>query len=127
MDNETTIPRVTIDVRQGRIRIYKDTLRLLGKPDYIQILVNPTEQLLAIRCLDHKERQFHKVDWKYLNQGTNSFEIKCLSFISKFISDFGLEWDCSYRLEGEWYPRDGVAMFPFSGAKKIQMSDGEEQ
>ena len=40
---------MTIDVRKGRLRIYKSTLHRLNDPKAIQLLVNPASKVIAIR------------------------------------------------------------------------------
>ncbi len=34
-----------IDLKKNRIRIHRQTLHLLGDPDYIQLLVNPSKMM----------------------------------------------------------------------------------
>ena len=43
------LPSVVIDLRKNLIRIHKQTLHLLGDPDFVQILVNPENHTIAIR------------------------------------------------------------------------------
>lgn len=35
------VPVIVIDSKSGRIRIHRNTLHLLGDPEYIQLLINP--------------------------------------------------------------------------------------
>ena len=37
-------PILSIDLKKSLIRIHRNTLRLLGDPDYIQLLINPQFQ-----------------------------------------------------------------------------------
>ena len=45
-----SLPIICIDFKKSRFRIHKNTLRMLGNPDYIQLLVNPYKNMLAIRA-----------------------------------------------------------------------------
>ena len=50
MNRQTSLkPILCIDLKKNRIRIHKQTLRLLGNPEYIQLLVNPDIHMIAIR------------------------------------------------------------------------------
>lgn len=42
-------PILFIDLKKNRIRIHKQTLHLLGDPEYIQLLINPVTRLIAVR------------------------------------------------------------------------------
>ena len=39
---------ISIDVKKGRIRLYKSMLGLLEKPDYVQILINIKKKEIAV-------------------------------------------------------------------------------
>ena len=50
MNRETSLkPVLCIDLKKNRIRIHKLTLHMLGDPEYIQLLVNPQDSMIAIR------------------------------------------------------------------------------
>ena len=50
MNRETSLkPVLCIDLKKNRIRIHKLTLHMLGDPEYIQLLVNPQNSMIAIR------------------------------------------------------------------------------
>lgn len=48
MRDDTTSPVVVIDCSRNRIRIHRTALHLLGNPDYVALLVNPTNLTFAI-------------------------------------------------------------------------------
>ncbi len=37
-------PLICIDFKKNRIRIHRNTLRQIGNPEYIQLLVNPDQK-----------------------------------------------------------------------------------
>ena len=48
MNRETSLkPVLCIDLKKNRIRIHKLTLHMLGDPEYIQLLVNPQDSMIA--------------------------------------------------------------------------------
>lgn len=48
MDSADNSAIMTIDLSRGRFRVHKSTLNKMGRPQYIQFLVNPEEMLIAI-------------------------------------------------------------------------------
>ena len=43
---------ISVDVKKYRIRVFKKALHQIGDPDFIRLLVNPTDMLVAIRAVD---------------------------------------------------------------------------
>ena len=41
-------PILSIDLKKSLIRVHRNTLRLLGDPDYIQLLINPNAKMLSL-------------------------------------------------------------------------------
>lgn len=55
-------PKIVIDSKNSRIRIHRNTLHLLGNPEYIQLLVNPEQLTLAILS-SPKQKTANAVRW----------------------------------------------------------------
>ena len=55
---------ITLDLKKNRIRIYKSTLELLGKPRNIHILVNPADRKLIIRPTVPGKKASLKINYK---------------------------------------------------------------
>ena len=128
MGRETlTKAKVTFDMKQLRIRVYKETLRHMGNPSYIQLLVHPEDGAFAIRCVTKSEKPNFRVNWKYLTgNSSKSYEINSSFFIWKLVEQLGLDWSPSfiYRMQGDIYPEKGLAVFHPSSAEQVS-SDGE--
>lgn len=43
-------PLICIDFKKNRIRIHRNTLRQIGNPEYIQLLVNPDQKMIGIKA-----------------------------------------------------------------------------
>ena len=41
-------PKITIDLKKNRIRVYRDTLHMISDPKYIQLLINPKAKKIII-------------------------------------------------------------------------------
>lgn len=62
MNRETSLkPVLCIDLKKNRIRIHKLTLHMLGDPEYIQLLVNPQDSMIAIKKSVRKDYLAHRV------------------------------------------------------------------
>ena len=48
---------ITVDIKKNRIRIYKSTMRSMGSPKYVQLLVCPQKQTFAIRGVEKEDHQ----------------------------------------------------------------------
>ena len=46
MDSADNSAIMTIDLSRGRFRVHKSTLNKMGRPQYIQFLVNPEEMII---------------------------------------------------------------------------------
>ena len=55
------IPVIILDFKKGRIRIYKNTMRALGNPEFVLLLVNPTARLIALIKSDRKNSRAHYI------------------------------------------------------------------
>ena len=53
---------LTIDPRSYRLRVSKATLIQLGKPDYIQILINPEKKMIVI-VPSNESQNANKIYW----------------------------------------------------------------
>lgn len=54
-------PAISINIRDSLILIHKNTLRILGKPEYIQILVNPADKSIVLCCSSKSDHLAHPV------------------------------------------------------------------
>lgn len=118
------LPVVVFDMRKNRIRIHKQTLHLLGNPDYVQLLVNPHNQTIAIRCSNSRDRQAHKIKWKLIA------ERQCCELYSKYLlttfCDTFVHLDCTqaYRITGRIYHKERLAYFDLKEATCIGNTEG---
>ena len=112
-------PTIVIDLRRNRFRINAKTLRSLGNPASILLLVNPASRTVAIECGDHSGLCAH-----YLLQ-TQVADRRHLELYSKPLvkSLLGLS-DCwqdnhVYRLYGENIPDKRMICFDITKSAEI--------
>ena len=114
-NNIDVIPRVVIDVSKYRIRIHRSTIKSLGNPEYVQLLVNPTEKTMAILPTDRNDKKAHRI--KYNN---HSFEIYSMLFVEsicKLTNKF--ESGNRYTICGRFIPEKKLALFNLDKAEKV--------
>lgn len=121
-DTSKTTTHVSIDFKRSRVRLYKESLHLIGDPKYIQLMVNVEQRLVAIRGIDRDTRgsHAHKINHAKFNSEM-CFEIYSQSFVTKLRSAFdGFEEDCTYRLTGIVFPNDRAVVFEVDSMQKYE-------
>ncbi len=109
-------PAISIDLKKGRIRIHKKTLRMMGSPDYLQLLINPKDRVIAIQRIEKPIGQFIKVNWEALSR-RNSLEVHLTNFLDKVRSCCkSLPQDRTYRIDGKYIAEHELARFCLSDA-----------
>lgn len=111
---------ISIDIRKYRIRIHKSTLNQLGPPAYIQLLINPTNGIIAIQGLEKRCKEAHAVSFTRLKTD-NSYELYSQQLITILMpllpeSDSG----CTYRLTGEVHIDEKTALFPLNTIQRVE-------
>ncbi len=116
-DHNATRPVILVDLKKYRIRIHKNTLRSIGTPNYVLLLVNPEERTLAILRSDRSDPRAHHITIDSSANKKPSFELYSRSLV-KSLRDICSSWQDSqsYRLYGEIIPNEGMARFYMSEA-----------
>lgn len=104
-------PILCIDLKRSLIRIHRNALRLLGDPDYIQLLINPESKMIAIKASDKRDYLAHKVR-KYRFETGCSYELYCKDLLQTMMTvDCGWEHGNIFRLYGRFNPQAEVIQF----------------
>lgn len=124
MYQEQTIqPVICIDRKKNRIRIHKQTLHMLGDPEYLQLLVNPKCGMFALRGSFRGDHLAHRVK-KYQISPDNCYEIYSKNLMNALVNvNSELREDQSYRIYGEMIANVGVARFDLHNLKYIGESE----
>ena len=120
MDKRTII--MAIDLKKNRLRVHKQTLKLLGSPPFVQLLFSPKSNAIVIlKC----EKQiaggqelpvtFDKPD------AMGTFDIYCTELISRIRKEFGgLDQRGLYHLYGYPWPEEACVCFPLSTLRRAE-------
>ena len=119
---------MTIDLKRSRFRIHKSTLNKMGKPQYIQFLVNPEEMFIAVLGSDRPLAGGTANRVKLVQMPNHSIEIYSNALLCALVNMIGtLDFLYSYRMSGEVDVTNRVAYFSMKTLKKNERrppSDG---
>lgn len=119
MKSNSRKPTILIDTKKCLIRIHKQTLYMLGSPNYIELLVNPETLCVAVRTTKSKTNVSHKINWNNLC-GKNSYEIISTLFIARLINICNkLKSTGSYKITGNYSNDENIAYFYLEKAFEI--------
>ena len=104
-------PIICIDRKKERIRIHRQTLNLMGRPEYIQLLVNPEQGMFALRGSFKGDHLAHRIRKSFFTSD-NCYEIYSKHLMQQLVRvNSELLEDQSYRIYGEMVPMAGIARF----------------
>lgn len=114
------LPIMTLDIKKHRVRLYKQSLRLLGDPEYVQFLVNPDKQFFIVRRGSDKDVGVHKIYWTIINENHYCCEFYSKYFIEALQSLFSAEDDNqSYRIIGKYSKRHDFIVYNLKESEPI--------
>ena len=111
IENNLTRPAISVDLKKHRIRIHKNTLRSIGNPDYVLLLVNPEDRTLAILRSNRFDPKAHHITKAAISTRI-TIELYSRS-LTKSLRDICSTWqdNQSYRMYGKTIPVEGIAQF----------------
>lgn len=119
MSNSLPTSAISVDFKKTRIRIYKQTLALLGKPEYVQLLVNPAEMTLIILAVDQRTPEAHKVCLSDIHP-EDSVELYSKSLINE-LGTLAVNPDVkyTYKIIGTKLPNIPAVLFSMKTMQKV--------
>lgn len=104
-------PAISIDIENAVILIHKSSLRLIGEPEYIQVLVNPNEKTIAVCRSFEKDHLAHRVDFKSI-VGKRSYKLYSRNLTDSLHTIYP-NWNSgkTYRIYGNYIPALNVIKF----------------
>ena len=119
---------LTIDIRKGRLRIFKAALHQLGDPKNIQLLVNPKAKVIAIRGADDLESTHNTLSVaRFLAPGGHAVDLYCDYLIRDMQAAFPeLSGRLSYHLYGVFQAHHNMMCFPLSSISEVKSNQTVE-
>jgi len=117
--NKTLKPAISVNLKKPLIRIHKDTLHLIGDPDYVLLLVNPIMRTLAVLPSNRSDTKAHHISKGSLSN-KKSFEIYSTPLVQS-LRNLCENWEDNkaYRIYGEAVPNQDVIQFNMAEAVSI--------
>ena len=105
---------MAIDLKKNRLRIHKQTLRLMGSPPYIQLLFSTTRDAIVVLPREKAVPGGQEIRVVFDKpDATGTFDIYCKELITRIRQQFeGLDSRGLYRLSGFEIPEEGGVCFP---------------
>ena len=118
--SKMTIPTISICFKKPSIRIYKDTLHLIGDPSHVLLFINPQKSSIIISPSDSTDSKALYVA-KYLAKDKKSIELYSTFLIQelKKICD-KFQNENSYRIYGEYILKEDIVKFNMSQSVEIK-------
>ncbi len=109
--NKTLKPAISVNLKTPLIRIHKDTLHLIGDPEYVLLLVNPIMRTLAVLPSNRSDPKAHHISKSSLSN-KKSFEIYSTPLVQS-LRNLCEHWedDKAYRIYGEAVPNQDIIRF----------------
>lgn len=126
MSDKSVMCVVTIDLKQYRIRVHKSALHQIGDPEYIQLMIKPSEGVMAIRAAekDSAADQTYTIHWRDLN-AHDSVVLHGRSFIERLLhATDQLQRGAVYRIYGAAVPESKVIIFFLGTIQQIMEPGG---
>lgn len=122
----TTLPiAITFCHRRGRAIIYKSVVTALGNPDYIRMLINPAEKILAAQVCDLHERDAIAVPRNLRKDGV-SFVINSVALLESMTKLMNWSKQLTYRIKGELQLEFDSVIFQLNNAQIVNDTDESE-
>ena len=122
MKNQTNVA-LTLDLKKQRMRIHKETLRQVGYPDYVQLLVNPEQKTIVMRACEESACQAHKV----ILEKNVDCELYSKEFLRRLKTvDSNLKGDTSFLIAGKTDPSRRLAIFRLKDIHPLESGQSQK-
>ena len=126
MLNNDMKPLMVLDMKKKRIRIHKVTLKLLNYPEYIQLLINPEEQVLILLSGSKNDHLAHKVNYEKLkNNCCELYSLDLIRAINTVVPQ--LQQRTSYRFTGNLVEKHNLVRFSLTDSEEITSLSNEKE
>ena len=102
---------IAIDMKYGKIRIHRNTVNALGRPEYISLIINPVDRTLGVKRSSAEDKEAHHLNMRFF-EGRSCCRLNSLS-LTRDISAICPEWkerQC-VTLKGNLIPAENMVIF----------------
>ena len=120
MSNNT---HISFYLSSYRIHIFRETIQAIGNPGYVRFLVNREAGSMILQACGRKMPTSHKV----VTDCAGGMEIKSFPFCSVLAKEMNWNDTFSYRIPGQTFPDQHIAVFDLTGAEPIGRNDERQE
>lgn len=106
----TESPIISLDFRHGRIRVHKVTLKLLGEPSNILLLVNPDSKTICITVGSPDDASSHRIA-SQKQKNHSYYELHSKSLLETLEQCWTWNKQANYRITGRLSAQSQMALF----------------
>lgn len=112
---------MAIDMKKNRIRVHKNTLRLLGNPSSVQFLINPEQKQIVVRNMDDDPADITILKiHKFQMNSDNSVDFYSLKLVQMIQTAAGnMDEKSCYRIYGKLNSIKRFGVFSFAEVEQI--------
>lgn len=113
--------KIAIDFYSRRIRIHKCTIKALGTPEYVLMIVNPTEKTIGLLGCSEAVRGSHKIR----TRDARSCELCSKPLVDTIKNTFlEIHSERSCVFEGEYISKENMARFSIVNSRPLKLNEG---
>lgn len=114
---------ISVDLKKYRLRIHRNTLNALCIPKFVQLMINPTDMVIAIIGTEKALPESHKVNLSQLG-ADNSYELYSKTLINELRALVpNLDAGNSYRFYGRKIGGENIVLFPMTSIQSIDKAE----
>ena len=123
-------PTISVNIKYSTILIHKNTWKLLGSPEYIQILVNPSDKSIAVCRSSQADHLAHRVNSKVFTDARKPLRIISYALVHGLQSIYP-KWneDSTYKMKGKFISHLNIVKFSMDESflsSRYGNGDGDE-
>lgn len=109
-------------MKVNTIRIFKSTIRAMGQPKFIRLLVNQEGTKLIVQRYYKKTFNSFRIPENFADRDSR-VEIHSKAFCRLLAGRTKWDREASYRIMGSVYEKQGIAVFDLTRAEMISEKD----
>ena len=120
-------PVMILDFGRSRVRLHKKTLRFIGDPEYILLLVSPEERTIAIARSDNSDLRAYRIQWTSFSIKKQHIEVQNRCLMRSLLElCANCQGSHTYRIYGECIPGGEIMRFDLENPIMSNKEKGHE-
>lgn len=109
-------PGISFCLNEGRITLFKTTIKVLGNPEFYRFLFSPEDRLFAVQACEINDKGANRVR---LELKSGNHIINSMALVRFVYHSCRWKENITYRVPGIGYPTDQAVQFDLAAAYEI--------